>query len=121
MSQTTIIIKIKTDIRSVASLCLQILGEGADPTAERDIDVFKRNNSEISNGYVRIAVEDYLIPKLEYAISVVGSENEHMQIVLIEKHGQTRFVTGNSTDENGNTYDIVLGCIGYLPIDDSWA
>lgn len=117
MSQITIILQIKTDLPTVAALCLNMLGEGADPTATRTIDFFKRNSSELQDGYIRVAVEDYLIPPLEQMFVAVGGETPDVKLITVEHGGQTRFVTGVDIDGN----EQVLGCVGMIPIDaESW-
>ena len=128
MSQTTIVLYVKTAMKKLGkSLGDKVeakrIAKGKEPIglcnelAERGIDVFKWNSSEVQNGYVRIAVDDECLEDVIEVIEDYYGELENGRKVLIEYNGQTRYVTGQ--DDNGN--DEVLGCVGMIPIDHaSW-
>lgn len=136
--QTTVILKINTDIKKASEACVSKIDtktvvlsaksvaerrvpieKFADSTATRDIDVFPWNSSEISNGYIRVPIENDYLPMF---IKMFEKEHPDMDLVLVEADGQTRFVTGKELDEKGKVIgDTVLGCVGTIPIEPkSW-
>lgn len=95
----TVILKITTSLDQLAEDCNRLLGEGANPEAEKVEDFFSRNNTQPSNGYIRAKITPEMADKLQYMLDQ-GITSEHGEVVRIEWHGQNKVVTGK--DEWGN-------------------
>jgi hypothetical protein len=116
-TQTTVVLYVKTDMKKLGKSLgdkaeAKRIAKGKKPIglfnelAERDIDVFKWNSSEVQNGYVRIAIDDECLPEVLEVFEDYFGNLTNGNKILVETNGQTMYVTGK--DENGN--DMVLGC-----------
>lgn len=122
----TIIARIKTTLPEAAQECLDLIGEGANPQATQAETFFSRCNTPPQVGFIRIPVDDHIVPLLEM-FKNSGYISKHVEIVRIEHHGQdiveviddegTRyeeqpFQVGVTENEDGTFTPQYLGRIG---------
>jgi hypothetical protein len=99
MATTTAIIHIKTTLKELATECLTLLGEGANPDFDNELYAFYYNNTPVQGGYIRIPCASHIATALQWMLDTAMT-SDHAEIIKVEWLGQDMVQTG--IDAEGN-------------------